>query len=450
MANIIITTHWSDGDVIPFLYIGKYLKKCGHEVTIFTHCFYEEKAKEAGINFVAWDTWDEYRELMDSVTKYADTTAGKEEIQLFQDKYESISVRIKEYELLKPYCVRENTILIAKNRSSIAALMIAEKLKLPLIWVYVNPYEYESIDNYNKLNSEKLCEEANELREKIGLKPIGSWLAWQYSPKVQIGLWPEWYKSDIVTTPSNIRLIGFPLEPINKINCLIPNELMDILLENPSPIIISGGTSKKIRNEFYNVSIEVATNFNRKVIVATRYKELLPAQIPENIFVFDYIPLYEALSYASLIIHHGGIGTTSNALSVGVPQLILADYIDRPLNGAIVKQIGLGEYLPPLRWNHKNITDNINKLLTSDYREKCFRFAKEHRSENTFEIIGEIVKNAYKNDNYLINHETIEDFIVEKNIENSVNKDITKESNLAFLSKDTKKYLIERMKNRKV
>jgi len=312
----------------------------------------------------------------------------------------------------------------------------------------MNPYEYESIINYNNINSEKLCEEANKLREKVGLEPIESWLAWQYSPKIQIGLWPEWYKSDIVNIPKKIRLVGFPLESIDKSNSFIPNDLMEILIEQPSPIVISGGTSKKIRSEFYNISIEAAAKFNRKVIVATKYKELLPNKIPENVLIFDYIPLYDVLSFSSLIIHHGGIGTTSNALSVGTPQLILADYIDRPLNGAIVKQIGLGEYLPPLRWNYRNITDSIEKLLNLEYKEKCFRFSESHREEKALEIIECIVNDAKENDEYLIDYETIKGCIIEKTFNSTINKEKVEDTNGTILSKDIKKHLLERMKKR--
>jgi len=32
MANIVITTHWTDGDVLPFIKIGSELRKRGHRV----------------------------------------------------------------------------------------------------------------------------------------------------------------------------------------------------------------------------------------------------------------------------------------------------------------------------------------------------------------------------------------------------------------------------------
>lgn len=441
MANIVISTHWSDGDVIPFLNIGKYLKNKGHDVTIFTHCVYEERVKKEKINFVPWDTLEEYDELFKDLVNYSDSTVGKEDIQYFRDKHESSSLRIKEYELLKPYCKREDTILIAKNRSSIAALLIAEKLNIPLVWVYMNPYEYESSENFNNINGQKLCEESNELREKMGLKPIESWLAWQCAPKGKIGLWPKWYKNKIVNEQDDIELVGFPLEPLNKDKSFIDEELKNILLETPSPIIISGGSSKKIRKEFYKTAIKACENLERKVIVATRHKELLQDTIPNNVYVFDYIPLYESLAYVSLIIHHGGIGTVSNAINTGVPQLILADYLDRPLNASIVKEIGLGEYIPPLRCNVEVLKENIVKLLNNDYKEKCTKFAEDHAKENTFKNIERIIAEIQDNKKYLIDYEIIKNWGKEKK-SNIKDKN---ESNVN-LSNNMKKYLLEKMR----
>ncbi|WMJ80652.1 glycosyltransferase [Clostridium sp. MB40-C1] len=449
MANIIITTHWSDGDVLPFLHIGKYLKKKGHDITIFTHCCYEKRIKEEGINFVPWDNWNECENLFNDLVSCSDIVASNEEIQVFRDKYESTSVRIKEYQLLKPYCERKDTILLAKSRSSVAALLIAEKLKIPLIWVYMNPYEYESSKSFNSLNREKLCKEANELRKKMGLKSIESWFSWQCCPKGKIGLWPNWYKSDMVNEPEDINLVGFPLEPLNRRkNLSISTTLKDILLENPGPIIISGGSSKKIKKEFYKIAIKSCANLGRNVIVATKYKELLPYIIPSNVYVFDYIPLYESLAYASLIIHHGGIGTVSNAINAGVPQLVLADCLDRPLNGSIVKKIGLGNYLPPLMWNEENLIKSINNLLSSDYKKKCTRFVEEHKEENTFENISKIIESVKENEEYLINYETIK--VCSRKINHDVNDKKEKNNNLNSLPKDMKKYLLEKIKKEKI
>ncbi|MGG7175943.1 glycosyltransferase [Clostridium paraputrificum] len=442
MANIVISTHWSDGDVIPFISIGKYLKKIGHEITIFTHCCYEERIKKEGISFVPWDTPDEYEQFFNDLVTYSDIVAGKEDIQHFREKYESVDVRMKEYELLKPYCKKDDTILLAKNRSSVAALLLSEKLNIPIIWVYMNPFEYESIESFNSINGKMLRDEANELRERMGLNPIESWLSWHSSPKIKVGLWPKWYRSEMVNEPEGIRLIGFPLETLSKKVLSIPDALKKILLENTAPIIISGGSSKKIRNDFYKISIKACANLGRKIIVATKYKELLPDIIPSNVYVFDYIPLYQTLAYASLIINHGGIGTVSNAINAGVPQLILADCLDRPLNGSIIKKIGVGDYLPPLMWKEEKIRESVNNLLSQDYKVRCTKFMESNR-EDAFHNIGEIIESAEKNKDYYINYDSI------KKCPRDIDDINEKKGNIInsnSLSKEMKRYLLEKNK----
>lgn len=444
MANIIISTHWSDGDVVPFIAIGKYLKRIGHEVTIFTHCCYEERIKKEGVKFVPWDTIDEYKDFFNALVNFSNTVSSIQEIEDFREKYENDNVRLREYELIEPYCRREDTILIAKNRSSIAALLIAEKLNIPIIWVYMNPYEYGSIENFNNINGKKLCEEANILREKVGLEAIDSWLDWQKSPKNKVGLWPKWYKTSMVNVSDDIDLIGFPLEHLSKDKLSLPNELSEILREDLSPIIISGGSSNKIKKDFYELAIKSASAFGRNVIVATKYRELLPKKIPSNVYIFNYIPLYESLFYASCIINHGGIGTISNAIKSGVPQLVFGNYFDSPLNGSIVKNIGLGEYLPSIKWNEGNISECINKILTADYKVKCERFAEEHKYENTFEDISKIVEDVKKSNMYLTNKDKLI----------NVNKELNHNSKgegkkLDSLSKDMKRYILEKIKKGK-
>lgn len=443
MANIIISTHWSDGDVIPFISTGKYLKEIGHQVTIFTHCCYEEKIRSYGMNFVAWDTLSEYKEFFNALTQYSNTVAGMKEIDSFRAKYENENVRMKEYELLRPHCEKKNTILIAKNRSSVAALLLAEKLNIPLLWVYMNPYEYESIENFNNLKEKELVEETNSLRARVGLNPIDSWLEWQNSPKKKIGFWPSWFRSEMINEIENVELIGFPLKILDKKNVVLPSELESLLKEKQGAIIISGGSSNKIKQKFYEIAARASIDLGKNVILATKYEELLPTVRADNLYIFTYIPLYECLAYADLIIHHGGIGTTSNAINTAVPQIILGDSGDTPLNGSIIKKIGAGDYLPPIKWTEEIIIEKIKELLKVEHKNECEKFLDKHREEDTFKNIENIINKAINNDEYKITYESIKKVPVKNRSENKV-------KNKNALSNEMKRYLLERKKKERI
>ncbi|MFE2750538.1 nucleotide disphospho-sugar-binding domain-containing protein [Actinosynnema sp. NPDC059335] len=46
-----------------------------------------------------------------------------------------------------------------------------------------------------------------------------------------------------------------------------------------------------------------------------------PTATPDNVRLFDFVPLDALLPTCAAVVHHGGAGTTGNAVAYGVPQL---------------------------------------------------------------------------------------------------------------------------------
>jgi UDP:flavonoid glycosyltransferase YjiC (YdhE family) len=446
MANVVITTHWTDGDVIPFVRIGRTLKRRGHSVTLITHCFYERMAREAGLDFAAWDSPDQYAQMIHDMGSYSDTVAGAEEIHRFREKYESIDVRLKELEIVQRYCQKENSILLAKNRSSIAALMASEIHQCPLILFFMNPYETGSMVNFESLYKERLKNEVNQLRRRVGLLPIDGWLSWQSSPKIQLALWPKWFSNELSEWPGTIEPIGFPLERRQDVLARDNQEFLKYVRDDPAPIIISGGTSKQIRQDFYIKAIEACGLLGRKTIVVTRYKELLPHTLPPNITWFSHLPLDAVLPHMGAIIHHGGIGTTSGAVYAAVPQLALACYVDRPLNASRIKSLGVGEYLPPSRWDPILIANTLKKLLEPDYKARCHQFLKEIPADDALTEVCDRVEAYAGNKDYAISHAYMAENSGAEALSTQRPKDTS--SVRPNLSSEVWAYLMSRKKNR--
>jgi rhamnosyltransferase subunit B len=53
------------------------------------------------------------------------------------------------------------------------------------------------------------------------------------------------------------------------------------------------------------------------------------------------------------MVHHGGIGTTSQCLAAGIPQLVVHMALDQPDNAARVERLGVG-----LGISSKNLTES--------------------------------------------------------------------------------------------
>ncbi|WP_288886605.1 glycosyltransferase [uncultured Eubacterium sp.] len=406
MGNVVIVTHWLDGDVIPFIRIGKELKKRKHDVTLITHCHFEDAARKAGIDFVPWDSPKEYNQLVEMMKDNKTSDPKKKDYSfegsMFRQKFENNNIRLREYNIVKNACKSPDTVLLCKNRSSIAAYLVAEKYKLPLATVFMNPFEVSSMLMYEQMEGKNDLDRLNTLRNTVGLNKVESWLQWESSAKMSVALWPKWYNNVNKEWPSDVETVGFPLERGKEAyKREIPEDYANWLEDNPNPIVITGGTTKCIKEDFYKSSIEACGELGQPTVVLTKYKEFLPKNIPSNVVCYDYLPLDSIMSKAGLLIHHGGMGTLAGALTAGVPQLILPCYVDRPYNAEIIKKLGVGDYLYPVNWKADKMAPMIKGLQKDDIRSKCLYYKDKMSTNKGISVAADYVETLMKNDKYV-------------------------------------------------
>ncbi|MGH3721368.1 MAG: nucleotide disphospho-sugar-binding domain-containing protein [Pseudonocardiaceae bacterium] len=85
--------------------------------------------------------------------------------------------------------------------------------------------------------------------------------------------------------------------------------------------------------------------------------------LSNNIRSTGWLPLNAVLPTCSAIIHHGGSGTTFTALAAGVPQLVIPQFADQPVNAAAVASRGVGIHLPESAADPASVRDLLSRLL---------------------------------------------------------------------------------------
>jgi rhamnosyltransferase subunit B len=94
--------------------------------------------------------------------------------------------------------------------------------------------------------------------------------------------------------------------------------------------------------------------------------------LPPEILWQDYVPLRALLPHAAALMHHGGIGTTAEALRAGTPQLIIPLSHDQFDNAERVKALGVGARLDATRVRADRLADVLDGLLAQpDLAERC-------------------------------------------------------------------------------
>lgn len=236
----------------------------------------------------------------------------------------------------------------------------------------------------------------NPLLAELGL-PAGSGFfnQWWNSPTRVLGLFPDWFAGVPSDWPAQLRLTGFPLydeagvsdmaEPVEK-----------FLQAGDPPIAFTAGTAMVHGRKFFATSIAAAKKLGRRALLLTRHPEQLPATLPEGVMHVAYAPFSALLPRCAALVHHGGIGTTSQALQAGVPQLIYAMAHDQPDNAARLERLGVGDTIRPFFYRPGAVAKKLDRLFASgSVRANCIkikmRFIGTHPLEKTCDEIEAVM-----------------------------------------------------------
>jgi zeaxanthin glucosyltransferase len=122
-------------------------------------------------------------------------------------------------------------------------------------------------------------------------------------------------------------------------------------------------------------------------------EELFP--IPDNMFVFDFIPQVDLLQHCDIMINHGGMNTITECIFCEVPMLVypLSPYWDQPGNSARVVYHGLGLNGKINKDSAKTISKKLNQIKSnySYYKKNVSAMkAKFEEKNNSTEVINVI------------------------------------------------------------
>lgn len=165
-----------------------------------------------------------------------------------------------------------------------------------------------------------------------------------------------------------------------------------------APIIyISLGTLLNTSVTFFETCIKAFKGQPVSVILSigkTIKREQL-GDLPDNVFVYSYVPQLEILQRASLFITHGGMNSVNESLYHGCPMLVVPMGNDQPRVAQQVAALHLGEILP-----HKGLSPDR-------LRETAYSILQDHSYKKTLEGFKQLSQSAGGN-------QTIAKMIIEK------------------------------------
>lgn len=207
--------------------------------------------------------------------------------------------------------------------------------------------------------------EINAARAAAHLAPVTSLFAFmREAPDLSITLFPSWFGPPKPDWPQPLVCGDFALFDPDP-DAAFPAEVENFLSIGDPPLLFTHGTGNRQARRFFADALGATLKLGRRAIFLTPHRDQLPLQLPPQVLWQPYLPLKRCLARCAAIIHHGGIGTTAEALHAGVPQLIVPLAFDQFDNGARVEARSAGATLAHARLSEPRLASALARLLAA-------------------------------------------------------------------------------------
>ena len=154
-------------------------------------------------------------------------------------------------------------------------------------------------------------------------------------------------------------------------------------------IFTLGSFAPDVSGDFYDQSLRAARDLSCRAVLLAGPKDMarLKAEVGPNEHVCAQAPHGLLFPKGLCVVHHGGVGTTADAMRAGKPQIVVPFFGDQPDHGARIERLGLGFMVSLSAYNYATAASALRHLTSGPYRDRAADFAKRIASERGVEAI---------------------------------------------------------------
>lgn len=159
-----------------------------------------------------------------------------------------------------------------------------------------------------------------------------------------------------------------------------PADVQSWLDETDRPIVyVSFGSFLSARADVLATVLTALRDLDVRVAVATGSAQDLPAA-PADWLVRPYLPQAALLPHAAAAVTHGGNNSVTEALTCGVPMLVLPFSTDQFAGAAAIEATGLGAALDPNAATGADVTAALRQVLDGTAGRRAAELGKALRA----------------------------------------------------------------------
>ena len=414
--RIVLTTYGTLGDLHPYLALALELRARGHNPVIASCKRHQQTVESVGLEFrsirpdLPADDLNRHRRLTEP-RRGLERVIRELMMPVIRETYEDLIAVVQQHK----------ADLLISQILIFAAPIIAEKTRIRWISTELQPGAFMSaydppvmapmpglaklrglgstfhkpLFGIAKLPSRTWSQPVTHLRRELNLPPGHNPLfAGRHSPRLVLGLFSSVLGAPQPDWPNNVRVTGFPF--YDETNSALPSQLENFLSEGEPPIVFTLGSSAVLDpEEFYSESVAAISRLNTRAVLLVGNNPIT-YHLPRNIIAIPYAPYKKIFRAAAVIVHHGGVGTTGQALRAGKPMLVMPFGGDQYDNGARIERLGVGRMIMRKKYTSERVAADLIQLLTdSKYREQAVKIGSVVEREDGVRVACDAIEEQF-------------------------------------------------------
>jgi rhamnosyltransferase subunit B len=411
--HVLVVAVGTAGDLYPFLRIARELLARGHRVTVLGVAAHAAIAAGAGVPFHPMGTEAQYRATLD----HPDVWHPRKGFQVLwngmRDQVDALPDCVAALPADEPLALFAHPLALAgaalartrrPDLRVVAAWLAPANLRtvhdpltigplriprwLPLAWRH---RMWRGVDA--RLVDPVAVSDINATHARYGLPPIRHFIDHlQAVADAHLTLFPPWFAATPPDWPRPLAEGVFALHDPHA-QAELPPELERFLLAGAAPLVLTPGSGNRQAHRWLARAVAAARRLDRRAILLTSHREQVPEPLPPGMLWLPYVPLRGLLPRAAAVVHHGGVGTTAEALRAGVPQVIVPLAYDQFDNAARVEALSAGTSVGggAAGARPRVLAAALRRLLGSDaIRAGCEQAARLAAADEAHDLTGQV------------------------------------------------------------
>ncbi|MFY9919727.1 MAG: glycosyltransferase [Mycobacterium sp.] len=385
--RVLLSTIGSRGDVQPLVALALHLREAGHHASVCAPPGFDELVTEHGLTFFPIG-----HDLRLGPRKVPGGAAG---------------TAAAHFATLRA-AAADCDAIVGCAAMQIAARSIAEKRQIPYFYATYAPVALPSphhspppvhgpprpqgVDNRTMWDldaqwwNDTWREGLNSQRAAIGLQPVTDVRRHVITDRPLLAAdpilapWPSPSELEVVQTGAWMTSDDRRLS----------DELEAFLDAGEPPLLLGFGSIRRPRTSG-SALLAAARALGRRAIILRGWSGLAASEVSPDWLSVGETNLTALLPLVAAFVHHGGSGTTTQAMRAATPQVIVPHEYDQPYYAERVATLGIGVAHPASEPTADSLADAIGKALAPPVRSRAEALAGEVRTDGAAVAAREIL-----------------------------------------------------------